>query len=302
MAAEKMDHRAAANCAFIGAALFLLSAILFGTGFGIEFSANVAASETHIDMMNSTQRRADFNSWQELDVTVLKRRWEGRIASQTPHLLAELIAAVAWFTTLPAVSSAALVAGGNSRSATRVMYNAFVAIAAISTVDFTFQAGTVSMTDWLATWPVMDANHTHDGGFGALQALELDFLVSSSRTVWLFALDDLLLAIALVTAAFLTYTGKQLNRCWAHYSVAIAGVSAIGFCLMVFRLVSWRYVAMIAGLVTGITDAILLPIWMVALGIQLRRISNEGTYAASMSKGPANDVEMNAGNAVEQRA
>ena len=71
---------------------------------------------------------------------------------------------------------------------------------------------------------------------------------------------------------------------------------------MVFRLVSWRYVAMIAGLVTGITDAILLPIWMVALGIQLRRISNEGTYAASMSKGPSNDVEMNAGNAVEQRA
>jgi hypothetical protein len=70
---------------------------------------------------------------------------------------------------------------------------------------------------------------------------------------------------------------------------------------MVFRLVSWRYVAMIAGLVTGVTDAILLPIWMVALGIQLRRISNEGTYAASMSK---NDVEMNAagGNAVEQRA
>ena len=67
MAAEKMDHRAAANCAFIGAALFLLSAILFGTGFGIEFSANVAASETHIDMMNSTQRRADFNSWQELE-------------------------------------------------------------------------------------------------------------------------------------------------------------------------------------------------------------------------------------------
>ena len=72
---------------------------------------------------------------------------------------------------------------------------------------------------------------------------------------------------------------------------------------MVFRLVSWRYVAMIAGLVTGITDAILLPIWMVALGIQLRRISNEGTYAASMSKGPGNDVEMNAGgNTVEQRA
>ena len=51
-----------------------------------------------------------------------------------------------------------------------------------------------------------------------------------------------------------------------------------------------------------VTDVILLPIWMVALGVQLRRISNEGTYAASMSKGPANDVEMNAGNAVEQRA
>ena len=46
MAAEKMDHRAAANCAFIGAALFLLSAILFGTGFGIEFSASVAASSS----------------------------------------------------------------------------------------------------------------------------------------------------------------------------------------------------------------------------------------------------------------
>ena len=108
------------------------------------------------------------------------------------------------------------------------MYNCFVAIAAISTVDFTFQAGTVSMTDWLATWPVMDANHTHDGGFGALQALELDFRVVLAHGLAVCAGRPAARDRA-VTAAFLTYTGKQLNRCWAHYSVAIAGVSAIGF-------------------------------------------------------------------------
>lgn len=52
-----------------------------------------------------------------------------------------------------------------------------------------------------------------------LKALELDFLVARSRTLWLFALDELLLAAGWGTAAYLAYTSSQLSSRLGHLSV-----------------------------------------------------------------------------------
>ena len=51
--------------------------------------------------------------------------------------------------------------------------------------------------------------------YSLLQALELDYLVARSRTLWLFALDELLLAAGWGTAAYLAYTSSQLSSRWA---------------------------------------------------------------------------------------
>ena len=55
--------------------------------------------------------------------------------------------------------------------------------------------------------------------YSLLQALELDYLVARSRTLWLFALDELLLAAGWGTAAYLAYTSSQLSSRWAHLIV-----------------------------------------------------------------------------------
>ena len=50
--------------------------------------------------------------------------------------------------------------------------------------------------------------------------------MARSRTLWLFALDELLLAAGWLTAAYLAYTCSQLSRAWGHLSVFGALISA----------------------------------------------------------------------------
>ena len=50
--------------------------------------------------------------------------------------------------------------------------------------------------------------------------------MARSRTLWLFALDELLLAAGWLTAAYLAYTCSQLSRAWGHLSVFGALMSA----------------------------------------------------------------------------
>ena len=82
--------------------------------------------------------------------------------------------------------------------------------------------------------------HHSDAEFGALQALELDYLISGSRTLWLFALDELLLTAGWSTAAFLAYTTSQLSDKWGHLSAFGAVTAFFGFIFSVARLAAWN--------------------------------------------------------------
>ena len=84
-------------------------------------------------------------------------------------------------------------------------------MAIITLINLTFQLGTLSVTDWISNWPLlMDAEaHSHDGGFGPLQALEISYLVGQSRWIWLFAMDMLLLSIGWSAVTFLIFSARR---------------------------------------------------------------------------------------------
>jgi len=124
--------------------------------------------------------------------------------------------------------------------------------------------------------------HPHDGGFGPLQALELDYLVGRSRTLWLFALDELLLASGWGTAAYLAYTSTQLSSRWGHLSVFGACASVLGFLFAIVRMFAWRPFAQIYLVTAALVDFLILPVWILWLAAQLRRLSEQGAYAASV--------------------
>jgi len=129
--------------------------------------------------------------------------------------------------------------------------------------------------------------HPHDGGFGPLQALELDFLVARSRTLWLFALDELLLAAGWGTAAYLAYTSSQLSSRWGHLSVFGACIAVLGFIFAIVRMFKWRPFAQVYLVTAALVDFLILPVWILWLAAQLRNLSAMGAYVSSVEMAPA---------------
>jgi hypothetical protein len=129
--------------------------------------------------------------------------------------------------------------------------------------------------------------HPHDGGFGPLQALELDFLVARSRTLWLFALDELLLTAGWGAAAYLAYTSSQLSSRWGHLSVFGACIAVLGFIFAIVRMFKWRPFAQVYLVTAALVDFLILPVWILWLAAQLRNLSAMGAYASSVEMAPA---------------
>ena len=126
----------------------------------------------------------DIGSYGALDPAFLLSLWVGRREAQTFELLGALFACIAWLTALPAIDAFASACGGPTRAATGLLTSVWKLAAALSIMEFTAEAGTASASDWISTWPsVQDTNHTHDGGFGPIQALEISYVMTHSRTL-----------------------------------------------------------------------------------------------------------------------
>lgn len=277
------DHRAAANFAFGSSALFVFAALLYIDAFSIEHNARVTAP-------------GGIEAYMQLNVTTLQARWEGRRAAQGPMLFAQFCMACAWFASMAPVSAMMAHLGGQTRSATWIVTSAFQMVAVITLLDMTFQAGTISLTDWVHSWPMItnaDGSHAADGGFGAIQALEIAFLVGTSRTIWLFTMDELLLAVAWLTTAWLIYTARGMQQPFAagfaHLAVAGALVNVLGFGLHIARFFAWTTFTLPAIMSSVVVYLIIMPTWLVWLGVQLKGRSEAVAYASSIGE---KEVEM----------
>ena len=250
-------------------------------------------------------------------MTHLQARWRGRQEAQGVAMVAELTGALAWFSLMAPVGSMSALLGGETRSANGILIACFNAVALLTLIELTFQAGMMGLVNKVSEWPVLanaDA-HEHDGGFGALQSLEISFMVTRSRTAWLFAMDELLLSLGWALTAFLVYTSRgadqPISRPFAHLSVVGSVVALIGFFFHVAKEFSSMNMIAAAAITTALvyhashptaTHALtpmvsphatpnhqprvttqvylfLLPAWLIMLGFQLRARSEAVAYA-----------------------
>merc|ERR1711871_966203 len=105
---------------------------------------------------------------------------------------------VAWFSVSIPVSLFAEKFGRHS-SEGKVLQAIFVIVAMFETMDMIMTAGSLSTANWISSWPPLSnkmavTNHTSDGGFGAVQSLEISYRMAQSRRVWLDAVDSLFLS------------------------------------------------------------------------------------------------------------
>ncbi len=147
------------------------------------------------------------------------------------------------------------------------------------------QAGATTVTDRFSIWLTdndLDADELKaydvdgDGDletFSPLHSLELVYRVSRSRSIWLSALDHLLLTIGFGTCAFLQRgTGRTFSPKWGCLTVLCAifafggAVAGIGRGM---EFADWRLLRPISGIYFLSVTSVLLPIWLFWLAHQL---------------------------------
>ena len=125
----------------------------------------------------------------------------------------------------------------------------------------------------VSTWPLMqDGGHQRDGGFGALQALEIAYIVSNSRTVWFLAVDNLLISVGIAAASYLAIQSRALSLPWALFGFLTSAICGLSFTFHVYRGFSWTTFSGATAALNELVGAVLLPAWAISLGFQLRKL------------------------------
>lgn len=285
----------------------LLSALLFCTGSIFQV---VAANIEHDNPWNSHEEvvrpftqplpsqgpeQSEEEQKAELvhrnSALALAHRWDARANAKSSYMTGTWLYAGGWYSALPAVDCLARALGGGSHSSSSMLRGSFQVAALLTIIEFTSEAGTSQMANWITTWPAIKGDpciHPPASGalaeqcsaintFGPLQTLELAYQLVHSRTLWLFALDRICLLVALSATAYMIYAEKAGTRSvsilFAHLSVLVAIICIAAFFIEIGRYVDFKDAA--AGLVFShvAVDMILLPAWLLFLSCQLRTSS-----------------------------
>ena len=186
---------------------------------------------------------------------------------------------IGWILALPAVSSLGHALGGQQRACTNMVLYAFVAAGILTLVEFTSEAGTAMTSDWMSQWPILALPSMNQRGeLTAAQSFEITYMLVTSRSLWLYAMDSLFLAVALITASLLTYTSphQQVSKCHAHLGIVIALLCLCDFGFEVTRFINWRASTNASIVCLLAIDGVMLPIWLLWLAATLRKINFEG--------------------------
>ncbi len=191
-----------------------------------------------------------------------------------PHFSSQVIGALAALASVPPMLSLADMFGSRV-NATKVFIPCAVGAAAISAWGLLNAAGRSTTADWIySSWTLKDED---------LRALTLAYFVQRGSNTWLFALDELLIGIALLTIATLIYKMVQLPRWMAHVTVVTGVLGIINFFLELARFGSWSLLSTISGLVAGFIGFVLLPIFYLGLGCYLQEPSNQAARESLMA-------------------
>ena len=252
-----------------------------------DLAETVAA--TNADGTITTEKTLDpVTSFWEGYTDRMQDKWRNRRAAQAPLVFGLFCSLLGWALALPAVSSLAHVLGGPSNSATTVVLYPFLAAAVLAMVEFTSEAGTAMTADWMSQWALLSrtpVRNEMEAELSPMQAFEISYMLSQSRSLWLYAMDNLLLATTLGASAAIVCCERAHGLSKAHAALGCLGavlcIAEFGF--EVTRFINWR-VSVNAGILTTLAiDALVLPLWLVWLACQLCSITSQGGHYTSTS-------------------
>lgn len=289
-----MKLAVASSQACIAVPCFAIGAICLALGRGIETGRGGVGLFFSVtggwQSSNGTQPNGTTTQWfdKRFSDDSVHARWQRRHDASRLDLLGHFATGVGWVSAIPAVSSLAHVLGGSERSASHTVKYCFIAAAILTCTEFLSDSGTMQTANWLTQWNLLqDESANDEGELTAAAAFELTYLMVQSRTLWLYAADDLLLAFALLSAAFLTYASKHQQVPKAHgvLGAVIALLCVLDFSFEVNRFENWRWSTNALIVTTLLVYVVLLPVWLLWLAHVLRKISRSGGAYLSTTGG-----------------
>ena len=222
----------------------------------------------------------------------IRETWNLRNNANGIIISGHFFAVLGWFFCIPPISALAAIfdQSGSTVSPGSTIVFAWVFAAALTLVEFVSEIGTSQTTEWItSSWGVLAsppdnalANPARRGTISAAQSLEMAYLIVQSRSLWLFAMDDIFIAVALGCAAKLTHASKEAPRELGLLAGAIVFFSVLDFIFEVTRFVNWRGSSNMVIVTTLFIDMILLPAWLIRLAFWLRNDDVAGVMNEAM--------------------
>lgn len=174
-----------------------------------------------------------YNSTTDPDYLVAKWAWQTSVF--TPWLLADAFAMVGLLCLVVTVQQLRKIYRAHSGVAHRVMFYAFVLGAFLPAVEFLQNLGATSMAVWMATpgseWHII-------GSQTSIQSLDVAYTVTMARSLWIFSLVNLLLAVGLFLEYYLESVEKRANGLRNHSIFAVA-IAVVSFLSWVFEIAAF---------------------------------------------------------------
>lgn len=209
------------------------------------------------------------------DVTIcIQNDYEIRRKVLGPQIAFDVVEAIAAFAVIPPLLALSAMFGPRVME-TSIFVPAFAGAAIITGLELVGRAGRSTAADWMSgdDWE-LDST--------ALRVLWIADFISQSSSLWLFALDELLLSIGLIAVASATFRFGVLPT-WHGYIGAGAGTLAfINFALELARFGNWRLFSVISGISIAFVGFILQPIWLALLGCYLAGTADSGANRQSL--------------------
>lgn len=162
-------------------------------------------------------------------------------------LIADLFAAVALLLLIFTALQLRKIYRSHSGLAHRTMFYCFVAGGFLPVIELLQNLGLASMAKWMtdpdSSWRIMTNN-------GALQALDVAYTVTASRSLWVFSLMYLLIGAGMCLEYYLEYVNdKGQGLKWhSRFALGCAGLAFLGWVMELASFWSPETVMFVAGI------------------------------------------------------
>lgn len=237
---------------------------------GIVFAIVFFTSESDVFTAENT------DEYDSLDTDTLVQIWEVRLAAESTAELWGVFGSLAWLAVIPVFQILSQIY--RHRAGATYMYQLIALGAVMNFINFSNTMGSFTGAEKLeATLDIFNTTkHSNNGGFGAIQALEIMFRWATYSTTWAFAIDYVLLGGGFAILAYISYTdGTPLpTKC----NTAASGIMAI-CCLLSFVFdvggLTSSVLGQVGGFFTVIFDLTYI-VWLIVAAVAFSKVITAG--------------------------